>query len=91
VAPAATREVRFVPTVPGTYFYRGHHGGGNFILQATQSGQLIGALVVDAATAPLVKDRVFVITSWIDTTDIRPDRPRAFFTVAINGRSWPHT
>ena len=91
VPPAATRDVRFVPTVPGTYFYRGHHGGGNFVLQTTQSGQLIGAFVVDPAGAMSVKDRVFVITSWIDTTDIRPDRPRAFFTLSINGRSWPHS
>ena len=91
VPPAATRDLRFVPTVPGTYFYRGHHGPGNFILQTTQSGQLIGAFVVDPAGAMPVRDRVFVITSWIDTTDIRPDRPRAFFTLSINGRSWPHS
>jgi FtsP/CotA-like multicopper oxidase with cupredoxin domain len=91
VPPGETREIRFVPTVAGTYFYRGHHGGGNFILQTTQSGQLIGALIVDPASARSPNDRVFVITSWIDTTNLRPDRPRAFFIISINGHSWPHS
>ena len=88
--PGATREVTFVAGAPGTYFYAARSTLGAFGLRQAMDTQLGGAIVVDPAGVAPASDRVFVISWWfiLDSTS-KSGLERG--TMAINGRSWPHT
>jgi len=93
VAPGATKEIRFLAGMPGTYYYWGAIDGAPTGDQSTRDAELSGAFVVDPrAPARPAPDRVFLIGLWnreptpngvIGRTDL------VRFT--INGKAWPNT
>ena len=91
IPPGETRELRVRATTPGNYFYRGTTGP-PFSVEAGMRGLLVGALVVDSASAVTpAHDRIFVMTMAPDSIAADPGGTPGFLTFAINGRSWPHT
>ena len=96
IAPGATAELRFAPTVPGTFVFRGSLRGqveepeGVLHSEAGADRSFVGVMIVDPAEpAPPAGERVFLITHWAD-----PGRPASYLPATrffINGRSWPHT
>ena len=91
IPPGETRELRVNATTPGNYFYRATTGL-PFSVLAGMRGLLVGALVVDSASAGTrVHDRIFVMTMAPDSIAGNPAATGGFVTFAINGRSWPHT
>jgi manganese oxidase len=97
LAPGATVQVQFTPTVPGSYFYFGKtvEAGWSDTPQPlfgadAEDRALVGVLLVDAPDElPDPHERVFLITHWADREDEETWLPTARFM--INGRSWPHT
>ena len=97
VAPGATAEVAFTPTVPGTYFYFGRVLAGGWSagpppgLPAEGNDRaLAGVLVVDpAGVEPPPGERIFLISHWADPRLEGSTLPASRFM--INGRSWPNT
>jgi manganese oxidase len=95
--PGGTAEVRFTPTVPGTYYYFGHvYPAGWSAVQQPIFGSdgpdrgLAGVLIVDPPDAPPpAGERILFITAWGDRAIPGSWEPVARFM--INGRSWPHT
>ena len=91
VDPGAVREVRFVASTAGTFYYVGKTTKGRPLGRLGEDSQLNGVIVVDSAGAPATpNDRIFSI-GWWATLD--PKSPSGFerATLVINGRSWPHT
>lgn len=97
VAPGATAEVTFTPTVPGSYLYFGRvlEGGWSAgpppgLPAAGIDRALSGVLLVDPpGTSPPSGERVFLISHWAD-----PGVPGSWLPATrflVNGRSWPHT
>jgi FtsP/CotA-like multicopper oxidase with cupredoxin domain len=87
----STREVTFVASDPGTFFYWGSTTGVGFGNRFYEDVQLNGALIVDAAGAPPRPDRVFVV-QWHNPQklpDGTPNFSNTFFT--FNGMPWPYT
>ena len=92
VIPAGeSRDVQFVATTPGTYYYLARRG-----VDTTLFGQrlpsdleLAGAIVVDAPGAR-TNDRVFVLSYWFKLNRNSPTGLSQSL-MAINGLSWPHT
>ncbi|MEP6493159.1 MAG: multicopper oxidase domain-containing protein [bacterium] len=86
-----SRDVRFTPTTPGTYYYAGRRGTQPFGFRFEQDMQLVGAIVVDPPGAPSkARDRVLLMSWWYTVDSLSPSGlGRA--TMAINGLSWPHT
>ena len=86
----ATREFRFRAHVIGAWYYWA--GAVSARLPASGvDGQLVGALIIDSASAPASRpmtDRVFVMTRWTPGGTMGN---RGFQLNAFNGRSWPHT
>jgi FtsP/CotA-like multicopper oxidase with cupredoxin domain len=98
IAPDATAEVRFTPTVPGSYFYfaKTFEPGWSATPQQVLFGaegpdhMLTGVLIVDApGEAPDPEERIFLITQYQDRDVPATWSPSARFM--INGSSWPHT
>jgi manganese oxidase len=96
VGPGEVREVRFVATTPGTYFYRcrvqpspAAPGGGC----AGVRSQLNGAIIVDdRATTQAPTDRVFVLGLWVAPGQTGTGLGRnGINRFVINGKSWPNT
>jgi FtsP/CotA-like multicopper oxidase with cupredoxin domain len=88
VVPAAVGAFRFTATRPGAWYYWGG-GAGAQVPASNADGQLVGALIVDAADGATPSGgRVFVMTRW---TPGGTTGNRGFQLNAINGRSWPHT
>jgi FtsP/CotA-like multicopper oxidase with cupredoxin domain len=89
VMPGASREFRFVPATPGSWFYwAGSTAEG--VPSSNADGQLVGAMVVDSAStgrAPR-EDRILVLTRWNPSG--AADN-KGFQLNAFNGRSWPNT
>jgi FtsP/CotA-like multicopper oxidase with cupredoxin domain len=94
--PDSARDFRFSATTPGTYAYGAtlepFPDGGATVRPTRDDSQLLGAFVVDSASAPEhPADRVLVLTRW---TLRGPNDPPAaaarFFTNAVNGKVWPH-
>ena len=83
------KDVSFVATTPGTYYYTGRRGVGPFGTRPAGDFQLNGAIVVDPPNAK-PSDRVFVISWWF-TLDSTSKTGLGRATMAINGLSWPHT
>ena len=90
LAPGEAREVRFTATVPGTYYYAGATTPAPVLGRGTEDSQLNGAIVVDPAGWAGPADRVFLISWWF-TLDPASPTGLGRATLAINGRSWPHT
>lgn len=89
--PGAEREVHFVATTPGTYYYAASSTPGPLGSRRDDESQLNGAIVVDSVGAPAqAADRVFVISWWFVLDSTSPTG-LARSTMAINGLSWPHT
>jgi FtsP/CotA-like multicopper oxidase with cupredoxin domain len=83
IAPAATRELRFVPGAPGTYFYWAATSEAALPLRPAKDTQLNGAIVVDPREGPVAPDRVFVVSMVGGICG--PEKQVA----AINGAPWP--
>jgi manganese oxidase len=91
VPPRSTRDVRFVATTPGTYYYVGRGRTHVFGLRLEHDMQLAGAIVVDpAGTIAPARDRVMMLSWWF-TIDSTSPSGLGRSTMAINGLSWPHT
>jgi FtsP/CotA-like multicopper oxidase with cupredoxin domain len=91
VAPGSLCELTFVATTPGTYYYAGKTSRGSVLGRGAEDSQLNGAIVVDPAGAPRQpNDRLFMISWWF-TIDSTSPSGLGRATLAINGRSWPHT
>jgi FtsP/CotA-like multicopper oxidase with cupredoxin domain len=91
VEPGAVRELHFRASTPGTYYYAGKTSKGGVFGRTQDDSQLNGAIVVDSAGASVVpNDRIFMISWWVA---VDPESPTGLdrATLAINGRSWPHT
>jgi FtsP/CotA-like multicopper oxidase with cupredoxin domain len=84
--PGEVREFRFVARRAGTYYYWGRTRDNRAGIGIFEDGQLLGALVVDAAPMP-PNERLLVIQLWADRTDTVTFR----HTFLVNGLSWPHT
>ena len=87
-----TRDFRFDPGAPGTYFYWAADSASETLGERLGTdSQLNGVIAVDAR-GEAVRDRIFVITTFYFPPDSsrRPVYPERFGVVA-NGRSWPHT
>lgn len=95
IAAGATREVRFTPATPGTYFYWGRTDESEGMLGSATDALLTGAFIVTAPGARVdPAERVMVINVMSDTIRVpglpsRPDGIREILT--INGLSWPYT
>ncbi len=90
IPPGTTRSVRFTADAEGTYYYWGTTTGVEFDDRGYEDSQLTGAFVVDPVEGA-ARDRIMVITAWVDTRDEdgNPDVWREF--LVINGRPWPYT
>ena len=93
VRPGTSRTITFSAGAPGTYAYWGTTSHAPSLVARTgRDATLAGALVVDPATGPVPRDRIFVITQIdldADSTKPKPNYER--FQLAINGRAWPYT
>jgi FtsP/CotA-like multicopper oxidase with cupredoxin domain len=90
LAPGELREVRFTATMHGTYYYAGATTPAPVLGRGTEDSQLNGAIVVDPPGSTGPADRVFLISWWF-TIDSTSPSGLGRATLAINGRSWPHT
>jgi manganese oxidase len=90
--PGGRGEARFTADAEGTYYYWATTTGVAFDDRGYEDAQLHGALIVDppGVRGP-ARDRIFVISAYVDTRDSlgQPVLEREFLT--INGRPWPHT
>lgn len=89
VPPGRTLEFRFRVDAPGTYYYWGQTSDSAFADRTGGDSQLTGALIVDSPATAAAEDRVFLMSEWLGPVP-PPGTPRKV-TLAINGRSWPHT
>jgi FtsP/CotA-like multicopper oxidase with cupredoxin domain len=93
VRPGQVRDVRFIATTAGTYYYSGTTAQSTPGNRATIDAELSGAFVVDPpGTAGSVNDRIFVLALWsrrptpggiVAATDL--------LRFTINGKAWPNT
>jgi FtsP/CotA-like multicopper oxidase with cupredoxin domain len=90
LAPGELREMRFTATAPGTYYYAGTTTPAPVLGRGTEDSQLNGAIVVEPSGLTGPADRVFLISWWF-TIDSTSPSGLGRATLAINGRSWPHT
>ena len=91
IAPGAEREIDFIATTPGTYFYWGKTEGDLDGPPLASDAELSGAFIVDPPrSSSTPKDRVIVVGIWRDTLRTIP-HPGIREVPTINGLSWPHT
>ena len=91
IAPNAEREIDFVATVPGTYYYWGRTEGDREGPSELTDAELVGAFVVDPpGPSRTTKDRVIVVGMWRDTLRTIA-HPGLRQVPTLNGLSWPHT
>jgi len=92
IAPGETGSVRFRLSTPGTYYYWGSTTGKPLTDRFGVDSQLHGAIIVDAlGVAPDTKERVFIISEWLDAYRTNGAPAFAAAQATINGRSWPAT
>jgi manganese oxidase len=104
VPAGESRQAQFTSGLAGTYHYWATTTGMPMQFRGAGDTQLSGAFIVDPADAPIVEDRIFVITEWTSVTRDQllriasDDDPGASFLklkpdvlFLINGRVWPHT
>jgi manganese oxidase len=91
IAAGGTSDVRFTPNVAGTFYYVGRRAASSPGPRAREDMQLNGVIVVDPAGAHVdPAERVLAIT-WSSEVDPASKTGIGRTTMAINGRSWPHT
>jgi FtsP/CotA-like multicopper oxidase with cupredoxin domain len=88
VAAGATSPFEFAADQPGTFFYTARTHVDTLIGRDPLEGQLNGAIVVDRPNAP--RDRILGIT-WSIALDFKSPNGLGAASMALNGRSWPHT
>jgi manganese oxidase len=94
VAPGGAAEVRFTPTVPGTYFYFGRVYEPNPVIDprpafSVTRGPFEGVMVVDPPGASPPNERILLLGHWAERRYPGSWQPGARFM--INGRAWPYT
>jgi manganese oxidase len=89
IKPGAAHTFRFTSGAPGTYYYWARTTDSSFTGRIGEDSQLTGALIVDSPATSSATDRVFVMSEWLGPIP-PPGTPRKL-SLAINGRSWPHT
>jgi FtsP/CotA-like multicopper oxidase with cupredoxin domain len=94
VAPGGVAEVRFTPTVPGTYFYFGRVYEPKPVIDprrvfSVTRGPFEGVMVVDLPGAPPPNERILLLGHWADRRF--PGSWQPGVRLMINGRAWPHT
>ncbi|MBC8088660.1 MAG: multicopper oxidase domain-containing protein [Phycisphaerae bacterium] len=90
IEPGASQVFEFDAGTPGTYYYAGLTGRSNVFSRGEEDSQLNGAIVVEALNAKPHPERVFLISWWYRLDGTSPTGIERV-TMAINGRSWPHT
>ena len=93
IEPGGVREMRFTPTEPGTYWYAGRTDSVvRLFARREGDSQLNGVIVVDPpGTVGQPKDRIFLISWWVNEDTASATGAGAGSTLVINGLSWPHT
>jgi FtsP/CotA-like multicopper oxidase with cupredoxin domain len=92
IEPGAAREMRFTPREPGTYYYAGKTTPVAVFDRRGLDSQLNGAIVVDPpGSTGTPRDRVFLISWYIDQDTTVPSGVGPGNVLTINGLSWPHT
>ena len=94
--PGTVRDLRFVATTPGTYWYAGRTTAvRNLYLRRGKDSQLNGVIVVDPpGQRRSADDRIFLISWWgreEDSTAVPEETASPGSAMVINGVSWPHT
>jgi FtsP/CotA-like multicopper oxidase with cupredoxin domain len=89
MTPGKGLEFRFKVGAPGTYYYWGQTKDSSFLQRTGEDSQLNGALIVDSPATAENPDRVFVISEWLGP--VPPAGTPRKLSIAVNGRSWPHT
>ncbi|MDQ6929391.1 MAG: multicopper oxidase domain-containing protein [Candidatus Eremiobacteraeota bacterium] len=88
----STQVVRFRLSATGTYLYWGSTRAANFAKRFRADSQLNGAIVVDPpGFKAVLRDRIFVISQWINVTHKNGSPNFNYELNAINGHAWPHT
>jgi FtsP/CotA-like multicopper oxidase with cupredoxin domain len=90
VAAGATREIRFLATAPGLFYYSARTTPDSTGDPAADETQLGGAIVIDPPGV-IPADRIFLISKWdtLDSTTVSGLGPNSIIT--FNGLGWPHT
>lgn len=91
VAAGATRELRFMAGVPGTYYYQGRFAGQTRAARGSADAELSGAFIVDPRGV-VPRDRVLLIGLW--SAESLPGglvQRRSLLRFSINGKAWPNT
>ena len=89
IKPGKALEFRFKAGAPGTYYYWARASDSTFAQRSGDDSQLTGAFIVDATDTDPGADRIFVISEWLGP--VTPAGTPRKLTLAMNGRSWPHT
>ena len=85
MAPAETREVRFLAGEPGTYIYSAATSDKPLEFRDSKEKLLSGGFVVDAPGAN-TDDQIFVIGIWAKITGTLGEE-----IATLNGKAWPFT
>jgi FtsP/CotA-like multicopper oxidase with cupredoxin domain len=85
------REIRFVASTPGTYYYWGATSDVPLVQRTAKDTQLSGAFIVEPRGVPPVDDRIFVIGVWPAAGPNGVIAPGTLIRMVMNGKSWPHT
>jgi len=81
----------FTPTAPGTYYYAARREPDPLGGRTVEDAQLVGVIIVDPPNVkPNPSDRIMAMT-WGCRVDPSSRTGLDRCTMAINGRSWPHT
>lgn len=91
IAPGEVREIRFVATTPGTYFYWGATSEVAMGGRGRRDSQLSGAFLVEPRGAAARSERVFVIGVWAEAAPNGVLPLGGLTRMVMNGKSWPHT
>jgi FtsP/CotA-like multicopper oxidase with cupredoxin domain len=88
IAAGATKTFAFSANDAGAFIYNARTHVDTLVGRDASEQQLNGAIIVDRPNAPI--DRVLGIT-WSITVDPKSANGAGPVSMAINGRSWPHT
>lgn len=92
IEPGEAREMRFTAAEPGTYYYAGKTSPVPVFDRREHDSQLNGVIVVDPPGAgAAARDRVFLISWYLEKDEGVPVGFGPGSVLAINGLSWPHT
>jgi manganese oxidase len=85
------REIRFVASTPGTYYYWGATSDVPLAQRTAKDTQLSGAFIVEPRGIAPLDDRIFVIGVWPEAGPNGVIAPGTLIRMVMNGKSWPHT